>query len=631
MKSTLALVAFLALATAAQPPLALAQEAAAKSGIIVGPNVLVSGDGDIAHCETMIAASPANPKNLLGGSIVLFHRDGGPADKPYVTYDGGATWTDIVLPDEVENTGGDPQVGFGISGTAYFMSLTISAGTSGMNFYRSEDGGKNWSKPLDLGPYHDHEMLITDTTYGPYAGRVYIADESSIPGSRELETLEMRRRVVLFRSSDDGRSFIGPIEVGRGNNSGLAALNLLILSDGTLFIPMLEYPNYAVNKEADTWKLVFSTSSDGGVTFSPRQPIGSVYFGGLKLMRAHQKSGRIDQMRGPVFTVDPGGKFRDRIYAAWNDVDGDRFRLLLSWSSDRGKTWSKPKPVEPDAPAYASQFSQIIAVNPVGTLGILWYSTAGYPKREQFDVYFTASLDGGETFLPKKRLSSETSKPFGAGNVRPSPIIGADRGMITMDFVSGLSRWPDGGDYIGMTATPDGAFHPFWPDGRSGTYQLYTAAIQVPTGAPAAAAAIEKTPASLTDKVTLVFDPIQYDSQTREAVLPVRLKNISKETLYPPFQLEIKELAHPYSVKAHEETDTPVILNAANGKDGLGATFDYSKALGDLDSLAPDAVTNAVVWKFQASSAIKTGFHVGVDVTGYVKKESAPTASKEQK
>jgi len=586
--------------------------------IEVGPNILVSRDGDIAHCETMIAANPTDPKNLLGGSIVMIRPDGGAANKAYVSFDGGSTWTDVTFPEEMEHGGGDPQVGFGITGTAYFVGLS-----KGMNFYRSEDGGKTWSKAVNLGRSHDHEMLITDHTYGPYAGRVYLTDESDVPGSKEIEDLQMRRRVVLFRSSDDGRSFIGPVEVARGNNTGLAAENLLVLSDGTLFIPMLEYPNYAIDKEASTWKAVFSLSTDGGVTFSSPRRIAEIPFGGVKVMRRIQGSGRVDQVAGTVFAVDPGGKFRDRIYAAWTDLENDRYRLVLSWSGDRGATWSTPKPLDPGAPAYASQFQPMIAVNPEGVLGVYWYDTEGFPSRDRFDISFTASVDGGETFLPKTRVSSATSNPFGSGNLRPGPFVRTDRGLVTASFVSGMSRWPNGGDYIGMTAGTDGIFHPFWTDGRTGTYQLYTAAIRVRTDSQPATPAPEKTAASLSDKVTLVFDPIQYDRQTQEVLLPVRLKNVSKEALYPPFKVEIKELAHPYSVKAHEEVDVPSILNAANGKTGVGATFDYSKALHDLESLEPEAVTDAILWRFKAASAVKTSFHVGAEVTGFVAKKGA--------
>lgn len=602
----------------------------ANPRIVIGPNILVSHDGDVAHCETMVAANPTDPRNLLGGSIVMILPDGGPADMPYASFDGGSTWTGIRLPAEFQYGGGDPQVGFGITGTAYFVALSPP---HGMLFFRSTDGGVTWSQPLTLSPHNDHEMLATDHTFGPYAGRVYLTAESSLPGSNELETLRMQRRVVLYRSSDDGRSFIGPIEVARGHNTGLAAQDLLVLSDGTLFIPMLEYPNYAVDKTSANWNAVFSTSRDGGVTFSPVRPIGKIYFGGEPVMRENQRSGRVDQMGGPAFAVGRSGKYRDRIYAAWDVLEGGRFRLMLTWSSDRGKTWTTPKPVDPNAPAYASEFQPMIAVNPDGVLGIFWYDTTGYPKRNEFAAYFTASVDGGETLLPKRLVSSDPSTPFGSGNLRPGPIVRTDRGMVVADFLSGISRWVNGGDYIGMTAGRDGTFHPFWADARSGTYQLYTAAIRVPTG-PQAAGGTASTarpslvPATLSDKITLVFDPIQYDRETRLAVIPVRLKNISDEKLYPPFKVEIKEFAYPYAIKSHEKVYPPVILNSSNGKQGIGAIFEYAKALGDLKSLDPGAVTNAIPWKLEAASPVKTNFHLGVTISGFVGAHpSSPSAA----
>ncbi len=600
-------------------------ESKQQSGrIIIGPNILVSKDGDIAHCETMVAASPRDAKNLVGGSIVMVGGDASFATKPYVSFDGGANWTDVNLP---TGSSADPQVGFGITGTAYFIGLNFD----GMTFYRSEDGGKTWNKGLNLGKHHDHEMLATDLTYGPYAGRVYLTDETDVPGSKEVEDLQMRRRVVLFRSSDDGRSFIGPIEVARGNNTGMAAENLLVLSDGTLVIPIIEYPNYAIDKKADTWKAVFALSGDGGVTFSPLQPVGTIRFGGSEAMRAAQRSGQVDQMGGPVFAVDRQGKFRDRIYSAWTDFSDNHYRLMLTWSSDRGKTWMKPKPVEPNAPAYASQFQPMIAVDPSGNLGIMYYDTDGFPKRDQFLVSFTASIDGGETLLPKKRLSSEVSTPFGTGNLRPGAFTESERGLVTADFVSGVSRWVNGGDYIGLTTGEDGVFHPFWPDARSGTYQLFTAAIRVEASSDMAAggepvAAKEAT--LLSDKVTLVFDPINYDQQTKEAILPIRLKNTSNESLYPPFRVEVKELVHPYMVKSHEPYDPPAILNSSNGVRGVGAVFDYSATLGDLSALEPGAVTNAIPWRLQVASGVKTNFHLGVEITGHAANHAASNGAK---
>jgi len=602
--SAIWLGAIVALLGLAAPP--------ASTRISVGPNVLVSRDGDVAHCETMVAANPKNAKNVVGTSITLTRPDGGSTNKVYATADGGASWTDAGF-DEGAQGGGDPQVAFGATGTAIFAGISFDLG---IYTSRSEDGGRSWSKPLPVGR-GDHEMLAVDQTTGPYSGRVYITEETDQKGgSKEIEDLVMRRRVVLFRSADDARSWTGPIEVAVGDGRGIAAENLAVLSDGTLFIPMISYPNYAKEKDADSWDVVFATSSDGGVTFSPKKPIGKIRFGGVKVMREQQQSGRIDQMGGPAFAVDTSDRFKDRIYCVYTELDDGRYRLMITRSSDRGASWSAPKPVDPALPAGASEFQHMIAVNPDGALGVFYYSTQGQPDRQHFDTYFTASVDGGDTFVPKARVSSQTSYPLGQGNLRPGPTVQTDRGMTVVYTTSGLSRWPDGGDYIGVTAGPDGAFHPFWADGRSGTYQLYSAAIRVGGDAPKRPENLEK--AALTDRVTLVFDPIQYDQTTREVRLPARIKNTSKETLYPPFQVEVKELIHPYTAKSGEPAIVPKILNASNGKTGVGATFDYSKALGDVGALATDAVSDAIVWRLEAPSPVKTGFYVASEITGYV-------------
>lgn len=595
--------------------------------IIIGPNILVSRDGDIAHCETMIAANPRDPKNLLGGSIVMTDAEGSFTTKPYTSFDGGATWNVTSLP---MDGGADPQVGFGMTGTAYFVGLKIDSMSDSMMFFRSEDGGRTWSKGLNLGKNHDHEMLVTDYTYGRYAGRVYMTDEVGVPGSKEMEDMRMRRRLVLFRSSDDGRSFVGPVEVARSDDNGMGPANILVLSDGTLFIPIIEYPNYSTDKTTTTWNLVYSLSRDGGVTFSPLQSIAKIPFGGITAFRAAFKTGQVDQMASPVFAVDRQGKFHDRIYAAWTELEGNRYRLMLTWSSDFGKTWAKPKPVDPNAPAYASQYQPMIAVDPNGNVGILFYDTDGFPKRDHFAVSFAGSTDGGETLLPKRRLSSEISDPFGSGDLRPGSYVMTDaaRGLVTADFVSAASRWVHGGDYIGLTASEDGVFHPFWTDARSGTYQLYTAPVRVLSAAESSAdenSKLQKVtqgkPISLSTKVTLVIDPVTYDRQTMEAVVPISLKNISDQTLYPPFQVEVKELAHPFRVKSGSAEDPPTILNATNGKTGVGAVFDYTRTLGDLPVLEPGAVTSAIPWRLQAPSPVKTDFHLGVEITGYTQKQ----------
>ena len=283
-------------------PAALASpDAGPPPRIVVGPNILVSRDGDVAHCETMIAANPTDPKNLIGGSITMTRPDGGAANKAYVSVDGGSTWTDVAFPEEIEHGGGDPQVGFGANGTAFFMGLS-----NGMNFYRSEDGGKTWSKALNLGRHDDHEMLITDHTTGPFAGRVYVADETDQKGSNELEDIDHEaarrplpsagRRALLHRARGRrARGGQGPRRLQPARAVRRDALR-----------PDVEYPNYAIEKEASTGAPSSRSRRTAASRSRPASRSPRSTSAALKKLREQQKSGRIDQIGGPVFAADLG-------------------------------------------------------------------------------------------------------------------------------------------------------------------------------------------------------------------------------------------------------------------------------------------------------------------------------------
>ena len=99
----------------------------------VGPNVLVSREGDVPHVETIVAANPRDAKNLVGASIAFTKGDGGGRNEVYATKDGGATWVASAFPEESgPGFGGDPQIAFGPTGTAYFVGLSIGANSTSM-------------------------------------------------------------------------------------------------------------------------------------------------------------------------------------------------------------------------------------------------------------------------------------------------------------------------------------------------------------------------------------------------------------------------------------------------------------------------------------------------------------------
>ncbi len=175
--------------------------------IVASPDYLVSRDGDRPHVEIMAAANPRDARNLLAGAITFTRRDGGSATKAYVSHDGGIVWDDVIFPEQREMGGADPQVAFTAAGTALFLTLATGPDETGrtrafLHSYRSEDGGRTWSDVYNLGASYDHPMLVADQTTGPFAGRLYV--------SVLYEGLEYS--LGVFRSEDDGRSWIGPVK-----------------------------------------------------------------------------------------------------------------------------------------------------------------------------------------------------------------------------------------------------------------------------------------------------------------------------------------------------------------------------------------------------------------------------------
>ena len=315
-------------------------------------------------------------------------------------------------------------------------------------------------------------------------------------------------------------------------------------------------------------------------------------------------------------------KYRDRIYFTWEDARLGAYRIFFTYSSDRGKTWSAPKPMDNGIPKSARQFQPAIAVNKDGVVAVTWFDTRDSADGKEFNEYFAASVDGGQTFLPPQRVSSAPSNAKGEGNSQVEPSVFPHKDVIAMSFLSAASRWASGGDYMGLAADKEGVFHPFWADARSGTFQVYTAEVTVenPRGkgdakvdtsdeaaesspAPPKAAPGSRKEAAINDKIEFIFDPTHLDLAMKQVEVPIRIKNVSGQPIYPPIRIEIDGFGFPeYSGEEGKKRDAenaPSALNSSNGKKKEGATFDFSKALGSAEALEPGAQTNPVVMRFQ--------------------------------
>ena len=565
--------------------------------ISVGPNYLVSRDGDVPHAETMIAANPQNPRNLVGGAITATRPDGGWASRAYTSFDGGATWRYIDFPEQVQYGGADPQIVFTPDGTAVFIGLTFGSvrddtgkERGGMQVYRSTDGGLTWERTQNICCSHDHPQTAVDMSTGRFSGRIYVGTLHDYPVYR----------VSVFRSDDGGRTFVGPVEAANGGGTiGINVMSTTVMADGTLLVPYVDFefkPGKRPQHGPVSSNLWLVTSSDGGVTFSKPS----------RVLTYTMNVDVIESFSTPsVASSSVSKRYPSHVYSVFSDSSSGKPRVQFIRSTDGGKTWSKARPVTPNVPEHTMQYMPTAAVNKDGVVGFYWYDTRHSADGKQFHVYFTASADGGETFLDPVRVSTEPSIVRGAGNTRPMGTTWkmGDQGMLTL--LSAANRWATGGDYLGLTTTRTGTFYPLWTDARTGTYQLYTAALNVklpPTAEeterakalaeydppkPASDPA-KRTETSVLNDVEMVFDPTATIGDSSQ--LWVRLKNTSQRTIYGPVRMEIIGFGYPPNDEGKEFA--PQILNATNGKNGVGAEFVFD--LGADGTLAPGMTTGAI-------------------------------------
>jgi hypothetical protein len=565
--------------------------------ISVGPNYLVSRDGDVPHAETMIAANPQDPRNLVGGAITAARPDGGWACRAYASFDGGATWRYSDFAEQVQYGGADPQVVFTPDGTAVFLGLTSGSvkddtgrERGGMQVYRSTDGGLTWTRTQNICCSHDHPQTAVDMSNGRFSGRIYVGTLHDYPVYR----------VSIFRSDNGGQTFVGPVEVANGGGEyGINVVSTSVMPDGTLLVPYVDFefkPEKRPKAGPVSSNLWMSTSTDGGLTFSK----------GTKVLSYVVNIDVIESFGVPsIATNSATSKNPSNIYVAYSDSSGGKPRVLFARSTDRGKTWSKGAPLTPNVPAHTMQYMPTMAVNKDGVVGVYWYDTRHSADNSQFHVYFAASTDGGATFHEPVRVSTEASTVRGRGNMRPMGTMWkmGDQGVLTL--LSAANRWATGGDYLGLTSNRMGVFYPLWTDARTGTYQLYTAAIRVklpptaeeqerakaiaqyypPKAEPDPSKRVET---SILDMVEMVFDPTATLDDSSE--LWVRLKNKSDDTIYGPVRLEITGFGFPPNDEGKEHA--PAILNAQNGQTGIGAQFVFD--LGKDGVLDPGMTTGAI-------------------------------------
>lgn len=438
----------------------LAAQVPQRPSIEVGEPVHVSAARpEVPHVEPYLAAHPDDADVLVGAAVTLPEGLGETTRVDvFRSGDGGETWEPVEAP----GCSIDPWLDFDAAGNVHLVCL--GEGEGRVLLVRSVDGGRTWVEPVPVPgkptPGGDRPVLGVGRSSGePDSGPVHIAF------GQYLEARGLDRRVygpALATSTDSGASFADPVLLVH-DNLEQQPIDIEVLSEGTVAVMFMDYAYRSPKGQTllAHRRVWLTRSRDRGETWS------------IPLLLHEQ---RHDEMPWSM-AVDVGPRFRDRLHVVvdgfWKrtypepgEVDPSGLpALFLVSSDDAGTTWSEPVEIT-DGPPWANAETPAVAVNRDGVVGVAWYDTRHDRQGRCFDLYFSASVDGGRTFLPNVRVTPETSCPRS---------IEEQRGPAR--------RWAFGGDYSGLAAGADGTFHLFWADSRSGLYQVWSSAVRV--GAPA--------------------------------------------------------------------------------------------------------------------------------------------------
>src|SRR5205823_5059431 len=236
----------------------------------------------------------------------------------FSSFDDGKTWSTALDLDQPRNF--DPYVTYGRGDTAFVTVMTWPwEETESMKtrtaVYRSVDGGKTF-RPAAAAGFIDRESIVVDKTNGKYAGRVYLSGMISIPDYHGDGASSLH----LFRSTDGGTTFLGPVQRATLDGGSLIGQSRsVVLSDGTLafltgHIKKGRNDNVldpGQNDGSANVQLELLTSTDGGESLNPAITLGEMY------MDRKTSEGVVM----PELAVDPGSPFfKDRLYAVWPDA-----------------------------------------------------------------------------------------------------------------------------------------------------------------------------------------------------------------------------------------------------------------------------------------------------------------------
>ncbi len=381
----------------------------AVGGITVAPggDTLVSQDRNpiVARNSPSLAVNPIQRTNMVVVDRV---------DRPdytagvHVTNNGGANWQDIGFKLPAGNNGKlfAPTATYDGKGTLYVSFVTLSGpGNSPDSMWvaRSGDGGLTFDEPSKVaGPHTFQTSIAAD----PKGGRLFASWVQSRPSATMcvLCFAETGLPIVVSRSDDGGRTWSPPAQVSDGGRMRTGAPSLAVDTKGNPSVLYLDYGTDRVDWENlpgtydGKFTLVLARSTDQGLRYEPGRVVDADIVPPSRFLVYLPVS--------PAFAIAKNGD----MLAVWADGRSGDSDILLRRSTDGGKTWAKPVVVNRGTVGDGvPQDMPAVSVSPGGRIDVVYYDRTLDRRGSTADVLLSSSSNSGKSFTKTFRLSSQSS------------------------------------------------------------------------------------------------------------------------------------------------------------------------------------------------------------------------------
>jgi len=372
-----------------------------------GDDVQVNQDRNpiVARNSPSLAVNPTQRTNMVVVDRV---------DRPdytagvHVTNNGGGNWQDIALKLPAGNKGKlfAPSATYDRNGMLYVSFVTLSGPGNSPDSYwvsRSGDGGLNFDEPTMIaGPHTFQTSLVAD----PKSGRLFATWLQSRPEATMciLCFAQTGLPIVVSRSDDGGRTWSPPVPVSDGGRMRIGAPSIAVGADGNPAVVYLDYGNDRLDWENTVgtydgkFTIVMARSADQGVRFEPGRVVDADMVPPGRFLVYLPVS--------PAFAISDGGD----MVVAWADGRSGDADVLLRRSTDDGKTWSKPVQVNRGTVGDGvPQDLPAVSISPGGRIDVVYYDRTLDRRGSTADVLLSSSSNSGKSFPKTFRLSKGSS------------------------------------------------------------------------------------------------------------------------------------------------------------------------------------------------------------------------------